>query len=56
MNLYKYFFLPFLLAELNKVSKKLLSDMKNLFYHCSGKVETLTKKLEDTDKQLRECL
>jgi hypothetical protein len=30
--------------------------MNNLMYRCSGEVETLMKKLEDTNKQHRECL
>jgi hypothetical protein len=30
--------------------------MKNFLYRCLGEVETLMKKLENTDKQLRESL
>jgi hypothetical protein len=39
-----------------KYKKELLTDMKNLLYPRSGDVELQMKKLEDTDKQLMECM
>jgi hypothetical protein len=39
-----------------KSKEELLTDMKNLVYHCLDDVGLLAKQLEDVDKQLMQCM
>jgi hypothetical protein len=48
--------LPIELNNIIRYKEDLLTNVKNLLYHCKDDVELLEKQLEDADVQLVECL